>query len=197
MASGIGSFIPAPDRAHRHEIEVRAPAELVFEVAEQFDLGSLRAVRAIFWLRAKLLRAKVPPPRHMGGLVEAMTRIGWGILAREPGRLVVLGSVTEPWLADVKFRALPPDGFAAFTGTTQVKIAWTLEATPLGPARTRFGTETRAVATDEEARRRFSRYWRIFGAGIVLIRLLLLPAVRREAERRFRAMDVRRSPGRR
>ncbi len=31
-----------------------------------------------------------------------------------------------------------------------------------------------------------ARYWRFFGAGIVLIRWLLLPALRREAERRAR-----------
>ncbi len=192
MAETIADFIPVADRAHRHEVDVRAPAELVLQVAEQFDLQSIRWVHAIFWLRAKLLRAKELPPRHMAGLVDQMTSIGWGILAREPGRLVIMGSVTEPWRADVKFRAVPPDRFVTFSEESQVKIAWTLEATPLGPARTRFGTETRAVATDDEARRRFRRYWRLFGAGIVLIRWLVLPAVRREAERRFRAADLAR-----
>ena len=68
-----------------------------------------------------------------------------------------------------------------------VKIAWTLEVEPLAPARTRFRTQTRVVATDDAARRKFRRYWRMFGMGIVLIRLLLLPAVRREAERRARS----------
>ncbi|MGH7681237.1 MAG: hypothetical protein ACRENN_04545 [Candidatus Eiseniibacteriota bacterium] len=33
---------------------------------------------------------------------------------------------------------------------------------------------------------RFRRYWRQFGAGIVFIRWLLLPAIRRDAERRYR-----------
>jgi len=46
------------------------------------------------------------------------------------------------------------------------------------------GTNVKMLASGHEARRKFRRYWRMFGAGIVLIRLLLLPALRREAERR-------------
>jgi hypothetical protein len=44
------------------------------------------------------------------------------------------------------------------------------------------------VATDAEARRKFRNYWRKFGRGIVLIRWLVLPAIRREAERRYRGL---------
>jgi len=53
---------------------------------------------------------------------------------------------------------------------------------PIEPALTLFRTETRVLPTDEAARRKFRRYWRFFGAGIVLSRWLLLPALRREAE---------------
>jgi hypothetical protein len=42
------------------------------------------------------------------------------------------------------------------------------------------------VATDAPARARFRRYWRWARFGIVSIRLLLLPAVRRAAERQWR-----------
>ena len=58
------------------------------------------------------------------------------------------------------------------------------EAEP-NPRRTRatvFRTETRARGTDEDARRRFRRYCRLFSPGIVLLRLVLLPAVRRVCE---------------
>jgi hypothetical protein len=67
-----------------------------------------------------------------------------------------------------------------------VKIAWTLEAESLGPALSRFATETRVAATDEQARIKFRRYWRVFGIGIVMIRRLLLPVLRREAEREWK-----------
>ena len=84
------------------------------------------------------------------------------------------------------FSPIAAGQFAAFAEPDQVKIAWTLEADALGQGVTRFATETRAVATDERARKKFRRYWRKFGAGIVLIRLVLLPAVRRQAERVWR-----------
>jgi hypothetical protein len=61
---------------------------------------------------------------------------------------------------------------------------WTLEAEPLGPKLTRFRTETRVQATDGAAWKRFRRYWRWAGVGMVLIRWLLLPRLRREAEGR-------------
>jgi hypothetical protein len=68
-----------------------------------------------------------------------------------------------------------------------VKIAWSLEAIETAPNVTRFAQETRAVATDAVARAKFLRYWRWARFGIVAIRLLMLPAVRREAERRWAA----------
>ena len=95
-----------------------------------------------------------------------------------------MGAVTQPWKADVVFTPIAPDRFLEFSKPDHVKIVWTLEAEPLGPALTRFRTETRVLATDEEARKKFRSYWRWARFGIVLIRLLMLPALRREAQRR-------------
>ncbi len=101
-----------------------------------------------------------------------------------------MGAVTQPWKADVKFTPVAPDRFAAFAEPDLVKIVWTLETEPLGATLTRFRTETRAVATDGAAQRKFLRYWRWARFGIVLIRWLLVPALRREAERRARTAMV-------
>jgi hypothetical protein len=86
----------------------------------------------------------------------------------------------------VTFHPLPPEDFAGFDQPGFVKIARTLGAEPLGPNRSRFVTRTRAVATDPQARRRFRRYWGPMSAGIILIRYMSLPMVKREAERRAR-----------
>ena len=111
--------------------------------------------------------------------------MGWGLLAEQPGRFVVCGATCQPWLANVVFSAVAPDEFLAYAQPDQVKIAWTLEAVEIGPGLTRFGQETRAVATDEQARIKFRRYWRWARFGIVAIRLLMLPAIRKAAERRW------------
>ena len=186
MASSVSRFIPAPDVRERFEITVRAPAELVSEVARRLDLQSIPLVRFIFWARARLLGARAEP-RPRRGLVEDTLAMGWVVLADTPGRELVAGAATQPWVPDPVFTSIPPDRFLAYAEPDRVKIAWTLETEPVGASRTRLATETRVAATDEGARKKFRRYWRRFGAGIVLIRLLLLPAVRRQAERAHRA----------
>jgi hypothetical protein len=185
MPRAIDRFVPFADIREKHETLVRAPAALVFRVAERFELQSIPLVRCIFWLRAKLMRARHEPLRK--GLVEETLRMGWGRLSYTPGRELVMGAVTQPWMGNVVFRAIPADAFAAFHAPGLVKIVWSLEAEPRGPALTLFRHETRVLPTSEAARRKFRAYWRKFGIGIVLIRLLCVPAMKREAERRYRA----------
>lgn len=184
----IEQFMPRADYREQHETIVRAPADVVFDVAQHLDLQSIPLVRAIFWLRAVVLGAQRPAAGlFASGLVAETKQLGWGELALDPGRELVMGATAQPWKADVTFAAVPADRFLDFAEPDLVKIVWTLEAESLGPALTRFRTETRVLATDAAARQKFRRYWRIFGIGIVMIRWLLLPALRREAERRVRS----------
>lgn len=184
--AALDPFIPRPDVRERFAIEVAAPPERVLATAAGFDLQSPRAIRAIFRARERLMGATPSPHREPKGLLDELRGLGWGVLEEVPGRRVVCGAWCEPWQPDVRFHALPPAEFAAYSEPGRVKIAWTLEVEPLGPSRSRFSHETRVVATDEAARRRFRRYWRWARFGIVTIRLLLMPAVRRAAEREWR-----------
>lgn len=194
MSESIDCFIPEAqaDVSERHETVVRTPAATVFEVAESLDLQSIPIVRAIFWLRAKLLGAKYS--RAGKGIVEETTSLGWGRLSYTPGREIVMGCATQPWVGEVKFRPVAADRFTAFNEPDMVKIIWTLEAEPLGPERTRFRTWTRVQATDDGARAKFKKYWRKFGIGILMIRWFAVPAVKREAERRYKAQAMHPSP---
>lgn len=180
----IEQFLPDADERTVHQIRVRASPAAVLAAAESFDIESLGLVRALFRIRGWLLGAKPLPPHVPRGLVEQMTSIGWSTLGVEPGRQRVMGSVTRPWEANVRFHALAPDAFVAFAEPGQVKIVWSLEADPDAerPGETLFRTETRSRGTDAASRRRFRRYWRLVSPGILLIRRVLLPAVRRAAE---------------
>lgn len=178
----LDRFMPVYDVAERHQVRVGAPADVTLAIAKTADLQGSPLVRAIFRARELVLGA-APVQRRAVGLVEEMTALGWGVLADEPGRELVVGAVTQPWLADVAFRAVPPNEFASFREPGYVKIAWTLRADPDGPHASIFRTETRVTTTDAEARARFRWYWARFSAGIVLIRRVLLPAVKRGAER--------------
>ena len=178
-------FVPRPDVRERFETTIRAPAALSLQVAADFDMQSVAAVRVVFGLRDTLLGTTTQSPRVPKGILQETRDLGWGVLAEQPGRFVVCGATCQPWLADVRFKALDAAAFADYAEPDQVKIAWTLEAEEVGQNLTRFAQETRAVATDAAARRKFLRYWRWARFGIIAIRLLLLPAVRRAAERRW------------
>jgi hypothetical protein len=127
-------------------------------------------------------RARQRPPRPF--LQQALD-LGWVVLAEEPGQGMALGAVTRPWESDVRFEGVAPERFRGFSEPRYVKIAWTLQVDPLGAEASEFLTETRAGATDEEARARFRRYWAMVSPGVVLIRRAIVRQVRAEAERRF------------
>jgi hypothetical protein len=182
----IDEFIAQGDVEENHEIGIRAPADLVFDIAEHFDLLSIPFVRKIFRLRELVFGFRSKRRAVSKSLVEETTELGWKMLAYRPSRELVMGAVTQPWVGDVKFRGIPADSFSSFTEPALVKIVWTFEAEPLDAATTRFRSQTRVLATDPEARQKFLRYWVFAGPFIVLIRKLANRAIRRAAERRFR-----------
>lgn len=195
MSRLLEPFVPHPDIRERHATLVRAPASIVFDAAQAFDMQSVPLVRAIIRLRQAFLGSTRIERRLRPFLQEALA-MGWGVLAPEPGRAIVMGAVCRPWLADVQFTPIATTDFAAYREPNRVKIAWTLEVDSLDAASARLATETRAVATDDEARRRFRRYWRWARFGIVAIRWAMLSAIRRQAETMSRAQaPLRRERG--
>ena len=170
-----------------HETRVAAPAEVAFAVARELDMQGSALVRAIFKGRELLMGADSGTRRRAQPLLSEVLALGWRILDEEPGRKLVIGSVTQPWEADVTFRGLGPEEFARFQDPGYTKIIWTLEAEPAESGTSIFRTETRAVTTDPESRRRFRHYWTMVSPGVVLIRHEMLRQIRREAARRVGA----------
>jgi hypothetical protein len=146
------------------------------------DLTHSSLIRAIVTLRAVAMGAKLDEPDRPRGLIAETTWMGWRPLGEVPGRELVMGAVTQPWLADVTFKPLAPDAFIAFADADYVKIAWTLRVDGAHPHGTIFRTETRALATDRSARVKFRRYWRRVRPGVVAIRWILLRLLKQEAE---------------
>ena len=181
----LDRFMPRYEVAERHHIRVSAPAAITWATAGDLSLQSSAVVRAIFRAREIALRTReTVGSERASGLLAEMRSLGWRVLAEVPGREVVLGAVTQPWLADVVFRGLPPDEFRDFDEPGYVKIAWTLRADPLSPTESMFRTETRVMTTDPASRRKFRWYWARFSPGIVLIRYALQRTVKTDAERR-------------
>lgn len=94
----LDAFVPTCDVAERHSIHINAPAAVV--------LGS-REGRAIFWARERVLGATPDGAVQPAGLLDQTRSLGWEILAEIPDREVVVGAVTQPWLANVTSRSGP------------------------------------------------------------------------------------------
>jgi hypothetical protein len=182
----LDRFMPSYDVAERHHVRIAAPSALTLAAAREVDLQGSPLVRAIIRAREVILGATPDDRPRLRGLLAEVQSLGWGVLAEVPEREIVVGAVTRPWEANVTFRALPPDRFAAFSEPGYVKIAWTLRAESIGTTDSIFRTETRAVATDAIARARFRRYWAFLSPGIILIRWAILGPLKSEAERRAR-----------
>jgi hypothetical protein len=183
----LDRFMPTYEIVERHQIQVAASAAVTLDVARDVDLQASPVVRAVLRTREVLLGATPDDRQRPRGLLNEMQSLGWGVLAEVPGREVVVGAVTKPWEANVTFRALPPDQFAAFAEPGYVRIAWMIRADPISETESVFRTETRAMATDPDARIKFRRYWSFLSPGILVIRWATLGPVRQEAERRARA----------
>jgi hypothetical protein len=178
--------MPTYEVAERHHVRIAAPAGITFEAASDMGLQQSLVVRGIFKAREWIMRSHPAREQETRGFRAQMRAIGWGVLAEVPGREIVMGAVTQPWMADVVFRPLPPEEFVTFHEPDYVKIVWTLRADPLGDAASIFRTETRVVTTDPMGRAKFRRYWAFASPGIILIRRALLVPLKTEAERRSR-----------
>ena len=183
----IDRFMPTYEVAERHEIDISAPAELTMVAAREMDLYRSPLVHAIFAVRTFTSRLRGALPREPASLLAETRALGWRTLAEVPDREIVMGAVTQPWRAEVTFRGVEPELFAGFAEPEYAKIVWTLEAVPLGPAASRFSTETRVSTTDPRSRALFRRYWAALSPGILLIRRESLKLVKTDAERRFQA----------
>jgi hypothetical protein len=179
----LDSFMPAYEVAERHHIRVAAPAAATLAAARELDLQGSGVVRTLIKARELILGATPDDRPRPRGLLAETQSLGWGVLADVPDRELVVGAVTRPWEANVGFRALSPDRFAAFNEPGYVKIAWTLRAERTSDTESVFRTETRVIATDPGARSKFRRYWSFLSPGIIVIRWAVLGPLKKEAER--------------
>lgn len=185
--SVLDAFMPSYEIAERHHVRVYAPADITLRAAMEVRLQDSLIVRAIFKARELVLGAEPSRSEQSQGLLHQTLSLGWRVLHEEPGRQIVVGAVTQPWLPDVVFRGIAPEEFPTFDEPDHVKIVWTLRVEPEGPSETICRTETRAATTDAAARARFRWYWARFSPGIVLIRHVLMHQLKADAEQAMRA----------
>jgi hypothetical protein len=185
--SRLDAFMPDPEVAERHSIDINAPAAIAYDACRKFDMMRSPAARLLFETRAILMCGESPDENVPADLIGQVTAIGWEILYEQPGHEFIFGAAAKPWIADAGFRAIPPGEFAAFDEPGWAKIVWNMAVTPT-PEGCRVSTETRVSTTDAEARKLFRRYWAMASPGIKVIRLVSLRTIKRMAEAKVPAL---------
>lgn len=178
----LDRFMPNYEVTLRHGTVVHAPSSLTFAAIRLSDFERSPMIRAIFGMRDVIMRKQHDAENAVSLPFEQLTTIGWSILAIDPGREIVLGTVTKPWRANVQFHPLDAGEFIAFAEPGYAKIALAVRVDEVSSEHCEARTETRVQTTDPISRARFRRYWALLSPGMIVIRRVLLQQVKNEAE---------------
>jgi hypothetical protein len=195
--SRLDEVVPRWQFSERHEIRVRATTTAVARAATAVTAREIRGFRLLTWLRNPRLPGAGQPesllaPPADEPILDVALRSGFVRLAEEPGREVVFGTVVIAPAEVLRGAGADVDRMRAELTAEQVRAVLELPGyavgvmnfrwTDAGGGWTRITTETRVLATNVAARRRFGVYWRIIYPGSALIRRAWLAAIRDRAE---------------
>ena len=186
MSDLLDAFAANPDASEIHGIEITASPEVVYRALWTADLGDSIVVKGLLALRslpAWLSTGRRPLPSRELRL-ENVLEAGFGRLAEEPGREVVLGVTGRFWRPTGNLEPFDREAFAKPVEAGTARAVWNFRVSPLGDHRTLLSTETRVMCGDAASRRKFRIYWLLVRPFSGLIRRIMLGAIRREAESR-------------
>jgi hypothetical protein len=178
----IESFIPNPDVVESHKIEIAASREVVYQAIWTTNLGSSPIIKSLMALRS--LPGIVSNPKRLRRFPRQITlrtiiESGFGQLAEEPGREVVLGVAGQFWRPTGN---ILPFSKEMFRGPVQPGLArgvWNFAVQEVGQERTVLSTETRVLCGDAASRLKFRAYWTMVKPFSGLIRVIMLRAVKK------------------
>lgn len=182
--SSLDRLLPAPRLREVDRADVAAPPAIVWEIVRHGDLGRSSFARALFRLRTlpdRLAGREGTPGLRLDDLTSSNERPGFRIFTDEPPREVTVGAIGKVWKLDIPFvHVATPAAFSSFGDPGFIKVAWAVRVLPLGSRDSRIEIEVRVDATDDDAWRKFRRYFRLIGPGSHFIRRSALAALVRE-----------------
>ncbi len=106
----LDSVMPVAEVDECHQVVVHAPADVTLAAACGLDLQSSPVNAAIIALRTlpARLRGEAVRVEASEGLLAETLAMGWGRLAEDPGREIVMGALSQPWNGRATFTPLPP-----------------------------------------------------------------------------------------
>lgn len=181
VESRLDQFVPVWHFSEFHTIEIAASPARAYEAITQVRADEIALFNTLTWIRrgGRPLPESILNAGNRESLIDVATRTGFVRLADDSPRELVIGTiVVAPPGVRLRpsvefFRGPLPQGFAVGVMNFIVRSD--------GAGGSVVTTETRVVASDAAARRRFARYWRLIYPGSALIRRMWLRAVARRA----------------
>ena len=178
----IESFAPNPDAIETHSIEIAASCETVYKVLWTADMGGSPLIKGLLALRSLPYLVLHPGRlrrRNRKITLQTIIESGFGQLAEEPGREIVLGVAGRFWQPIGNILPFSRENFLGEVPPGFARAVWNFAVREADAGRTILSTETRVVCGDSASRRKFRAYWFVVRPFSGLIRLIMLRAVRR------------------
>jgi hypothetical protein len=181
----IDEFAPAFHFREHHSTIVTAPPDRVFAAIKAVSADEIALFRTFTAIRRFGRSAPESILNPSGGrpILDVATSTGFLLLAEQAPRELVVGAVVVAPPGTRRPQEFTSDHFRALDGPGYAKATMNFLVQDLGNGTSRLDTETRVVATNDEALRRFTPYWRIIFPGSTILRYTWLSAIKARAER--------------
>jgi hypothetical protein len=182
----LDSFMPTYDAREYHETLVASSPRRAYEAMRTVNIAKSPIVLVLVMIRGipHYLTGKASPSREL--TIVSLIDLGFVELAEESGVELVLGVIGRFWRLDSGLHPISAVEFTSFDEPGYAKAVLNFKVLDQPGFSALVSTETRIVATDDDARQRFLRYWRLIGPFSGFIRTRFLAAIKRDAEAELR-----------
>lgn len=186
----LDDFLPVYHFTEVHSTVVNAPPGDVYRAVKAITPAELS------WVFHLLFKIRSLPARFRGKtglefsapqpLLGQMLEGGFVLLADKAEREIVFGMVGQFWKLSggAGVSLSHAQDFVEFDRPDYGRVAANFYVSQAdGHGNVRVSTESRTYVPDPQARKKFGRYWRVIYPGSAYIRVLMLKAIKRRAER--------------
>ncbi len=177
----IDSFAPNPDAVETHRITINASPDAVYSALWTADLGGSLIIKLLLGLRSLpefAVRPRRSLPRSQRLTLQTLIDVGFGVLAEQAGKEIVLGVTGRFWRPTGNLSPFDRDDFDQPVPPGLARAVWNFSVQPSNQGQTILSTETRVVCGDSSSRRKFRAYWFFVRPFSGLIRRIMLRTVR-------------------
>jgi hypothetical protein len=176
----IDDYLPIYDVIEHHETSVEVSPDEAYAAVRNLNLRHSPLTTLLVLVRGvpHLLRGKARLTRDFG--LPQVLDLGFSVLDEEPRTELVLGVVGRFWQLASGITPVAAHEFSDFATPGYCKAAMNFRVEP-DPVGARIVTETRVLATSDDARRKFRLYWTVIGPFSSLIRHEMLRSIKRAA----------------